>query len=401
MATTTAAAGKKKRSALWLAIHGWLGLPIWAFLFLICLTGSIATVSQEILWLVDPAARANPPSADAPRLSWDDMLARVEEQAPGTAVMFIDIPVKPQYAVQFYVGRPDGGEHTIYVNPYTGVIQGAKSTFDLRQLLRELHGWLLIPFTANYSVGWYIVSAMSIPLLGSLISGLVVYKKFWRAFLRPRLRLNQGSRAFWGDFHRLAGLWSIPFIVIMSVTALWFLIEAALHDTGYKVPTDFEHPHVPRREVRLGPDRQSVQTVSVARAIAIARENFPGLEPGFISLPANAYEPIEVAGRGAYPLLFQSAFINPYSGKVMATRSLSNRTATQLVTESMRPLHTGDFAGLWLKLVYLAFGLLLTTMSLSGMMIWTRRTFQATSDYVSQSQRRPARSAAPRPEPAE
>lgn len=373
---------KKKRSALWLAIHGWLGLPIWAFLFLICLTGSVATISQEIIWLIEPAARSNPPSPDAPRLSYEALFDRLEQQAPGTAVMFIDIPVKPQFALQFYVGRPDGGERTIYVNPYTGAIQGEKSTFDLRELLRELHGWLLIPFTAHYSPGWYIVSAMSIPLLGSLVTGLVVYKKFWRAFLRPRLRLNQGSRVFWGDFHRLAGLWSIPFIAIMGVTALWFLIEATLHDTGFKVPNEIEHPHLSRNHVRNAADRQAAQVISVDRAIEIARASFPGLTPAYVSVPTNAYHPIEVAGRSAYPLVFQIAYINPFTGKVISVRSIENRTATALVTESMRPLHTGDFAGIWLKLVYFAFGILLTTMSLSGMMIWTKRSLQATSRYM-------------------
>lgn len=373
---------KKKKSSLWLAIHGWLGLPIWAFLFLICLTGSFATISQEIIWLVESAARSNAPADDARRLSYTQIVDRVEEQAPGTAVIFFDIPVKEQFALQLYVGRPDGGERTIYVNPYTGKIQGEKSTFDLRQLLRELHGWLLIPFTATYSPGWYIVSAMSIPLLGSLITGLFVYKKFWRAILRPRLRITQGSRAFWGDLHRLVGLWSIPFILIMSVTALWFLIEATLHDTGYTVPTEFEHPHVPRSQVTLGPDRQSVQTVSPDQALEIARGNFPDLEPAYIVLPTTGYHPIEVIGRSTYPLVFESAYINPYSGKVLAARGIGHRTAIQLVTESMRPLHTGDFAGLWLKFVYFFFGLLLTALTLSGMMVWTRRSMQASSQYV-------------------
>ena len=227
---------KKTRSALWLAIHGWLGLPVWAFLFFICLTGSVATVSEEIIWLFEPAARSNPPSADARRLGYDELMRRVASQEPGTVVMFITVPVKDIYAIQFYVGRPDGTELTVYVNPYTGAIQGEKSTFDLRELLRELHGWLLIPFTAKYSLGWYIVSAMSIPLMGSLITGLVVYKKFWRGFLRPRLRVGAGWRIFWGDFHRLVGLWSIPFIAIMSVTAMWFLIEAVIEDSGTNCP---------------------------------------------------------------------------------------------------------------------------------------------------------------------
>ena len=70
-----------------------------------------------------------------------------------------------------------------------------------------------------------------------------------------------------------------------------------------------------------------------------------------------------------------------------------------LVTESMRPLHTGDFAGLWLKLVYFFFGLLLTTMSFSGMMVWTRRSVHASAQLF--QQRRRTISSEPQPEAAE
>lgn len=51
-----------------------------------------------------------------------------------------------------------------------------------------LHGWLLFPWQDNYSVGWYLVTSVSIPLLGSLITGLLVFKRFWRVYYWPRLR---------------------------------------------------------------------------------------------------------------------------------------------------------------------------------------------------------------------
>jgi uncharacterized iron-regulated membrane protein len=371
---------RRSRSALWLAVHGWLGLPIWAFLFFICLTGSIATISEEIVWLIDPAARSNPPSPDAAKLSYDRILARVGEQSPGAAVMHIGIPVKDIHALQLYVGRPGGSESMIYVNPYTGTIQGEKSAFDLRQLLRELHGWMLIPFTGRYSLGWYLVSAMSIPLIGSLVTGLVVYKKFWRAIVRPRLRLRQGARIFWGDLHRLVGLWSSPFIAIIGATAIWFLVQAVVEDAGYKLPGDVEPPHVARRHVALGPDRDAVHTVGVDRAIRIAQERFAGLAPAYVNLPTGAYGPIEVAGRNAaFPLSLEEVYISPYDGKVLSVRGLGHRSGSALFAESMRPLHTGDFAGLPLKLTYFGFGILLTSITLSGMLIWTRRTAGATA----------------------
>ncbi len=118
-------------------------------------------------------------------------------------------------------------------------------------------------------------------------------------------------------------------------------------------------------------------------AIEIARGSFPDLALAFIELPMSAFDPIEVAGRGAYPLLFEIAFINPYSGKILATRGITSRTAVAFVTESMRPLHTGDFAGLWLKFLYFFCGLLLTTISFSGMMVWAKRSVRASGELLS------------------
>ncbi|MGE8457623.1 MAG: PepSY domain-containing protein, partial [Pseudomonas alloputida] len=72
-------------------------------------------------------------------------------------------------------------------------------------------------------------------------------------------------------------------------------------------------------------------------------------------------------------------------------------SALEFVTESMRPLHTGDFGGLPIKLVWFFFGLVLTLMVFSGLLIWTKRTAQATAAALKRSARapRPARSATP------
>src|SRR5690606_16768555 len=118
--------------------------------------------------------------------------------------------------------------------------------------------------------------------------------------------------------------------------------------------------------------------ISMDRAAQIAQQTFPDLEASFVRLPSNAYSHIGVGGRGSYPLLFESMSINPYAGAVENTRRVSDRSGLELVTESMRPLHTGDFAGTWLKLVYCFFGLLLSMMVFSGMMIWTKRTVKET-----------------------
>ncbi len=366
--------GRSSRARVWFVIHGWLALPIWAFLFFVCLTGSIATVSQEIVWLTNPAVRANVPAAAARLLGYDEILAEVERQEPGVRVRSVSRPVKSIFALMVRIVRPDGDSSVLHVNPYTGAIQGEQGAFDFRQFVRALHGWLLLPFGGGFWIGWYLVSALSIPLLGSLITGIVVYKRFWRAYLRPRLRWSKGKRIFWGDLHRLAGVWSIPFIAIMAVTAGWFLIQAILNDADISISTGGVPLVVARADVPVVAKGEPVPRITLEQAAEAVRAQLPDLEPSFVGLPSNAFDHITVGGRGNYPLLFESVDVNPYNGNVERTRRVSDRSALELVTGSMRPLHTGDFAGLWLKLVYLAFGLLLTALVFSGMMVWTRRT---------------------------
>jgi uncharacterized iron-regulated membrane protein len=391
-----ARSARKTSARIWFLAHSWLALPIWAFLFFVCLTGTVATVSQEIMWLASPAVRANPPNGGAEPLGYDAVLAAVERQRPGARVASITRSVKAQYALAMDVATPGGVTVRLYVNPYTGEVQGEQGAFDFPEFVRSLHGWLLTPFTNGYAVGWYLVSAMSIPLLGSLVTGIMVYKKFWRAYLSPRLRVGRGARIFWGDLHRLVAIWSIPFIAVISVTAGWFLVEAVLSDNAISLSSEGAPPVVAREQAPTLPPGASPPTVSLDRALAAARQSFPDIDPAFVEMPESAFSHVMIWGRGAYPLIFEQAAVNPYTYVVDWSRRVSDRTGLELVTESMRPLHVGDFVGLWLKLVYFLFGLMLTLMSLSGMLVWSKRTAQATTRLVHD-----IRVAQPSAEPAE
>ena len=146
---------------------------------------------------------------------------------------------------------------------------------------------------------------------------------------------------------------------------------------------------VPRESVPLTADGSPAPMISLEAAIREAKERIPGLDESFVSLPANAYSYLSVGGRSWYPLMFQTADINPYTGEVAATRLLSDRSGLEFVTESMRPLHTGDFGGIWIKLIWFFFGLLLSMMVLSGLLIWTKRTALATANALKRSNKRP------------
>ena len=380
---------KKSRSKIWFLVHSWLALPIWFFVLIVCVTGTLAVISQEIVWLANPPMRASQPSDDAPLLSYQQVIEAINKAEPQTVVQSISRPDESHFALDVEVSYPDGRSVVIFVNPYSGVIQGVAPEFNFRAFTRALHGWWLVPFTNGYSWGWYLVSFLGLPLLASLVTGLVVYKRFWKGFFRPTLRIRHGARIFWGDFHRLSGIWSIWFIAVISITGTWFLIQALLFDNQISISTEKIIPAMSREAVPLSPDGSPPPRIDLDRAIEIATQKISGLQASFVSLPGNAYSHLEVGGRGWYPLMFQTATLNPYNGEIAASRLISDRSTLEFVTESMRPLHTGDFGGLWIKLIWAFFGLLLSMMVLSGLLIWTKRTALATANALKRSNRTP------------
>ncbi|MCX5509604.1 PepSY domain-containing protein [Pseudomonas sp. BJa3] len=370
-------------------MHSWLALPIWFFVLIVCFTGMLAVVSQEIVWLANADVRASKPDDDSQRLSYQQVLDAMHKAEPDLAVRFFNQPDGSHFALQASVTRADGTNALLYVNPYSGAIQGQRPDFDFEAFTRALHGWWLVPFTNGYSWGWYLVSLLGLPMLASLVTGLVVYKKFWRGFFKP-VRTGHGRRIFWGDLHRLAGVWSIWFIAVISITGTWFLIQAILGDNHVTISSEPVTPVIARQQVPQTPDGSPAPRIDLDEAARIATQAVPGLDVSFISLPATAYSHYSMGGRGWYPLMFQTAEVNPYTRNVDAQFLLGDRSALEFVTESMRPLHTGDFGGLAIKLIWFFFGLVLTLMVFSGLLIWTKRTTQATRAALKRGER-PAR----------
>ncbi|MNJ06566.1 hypothetical protein D3C77_06520 [compost metagenome] len=383
---------KKSRSKIWFLVHSWLALPIWFFVLIVCFTGTLAVVSQEIVWLANPDVRATKPSPDAERLSFQQVLDAMQKAEPEMAVRFISQPDGSHFALTAAVTYPDGSAPTLYVNPYTGAIQGKSPSFNFEGFTRALHGWWLVPFTNGYSWGWYLVSLLGLPMLASLVTGLVVYKKFWKGFFKLP-RANHGSRIFWGDLHRLSGVWSIWFIAVISITGTWFLIQAILGDNHITISTEPVVPVIAREDVPRSESGAPAPRIDLDEAERIAKSQIAGLDVSFIQMPGNAYSHLYLGGRGWYPLMFQTVNVNPYNSKIEAQFLIEDRSPLEFVTESMRPLHTGDFGGLIIKLIWAFFGLLLSLMVLSGLLIWTKRTAQATAAALKRSERAPRKQA--------
>jgi uncharacterized iron-regulated membrane protein len=362
MATLATGVGRVRavRRPLAFVLHSLVGLKLSLFLGFVCLTGTIATVSHEIEWLLLPKVRA---SAPAPAPDHGAMWAAVQAAYPQGWVRGLSTYDRADgriFAWRADVALPDGAEIAVLVDPATARITGEQRGVTFHSFMRGLHYYLFTPG----DWGFYLVTSLGFALAASLVSGLILYKRFWAGF-RRRPRFHRDIRTWTGDLHRLMALWSLWFVAVMSVTAIWYLVERA----GVNLETD--PPSASSRSHMVQPDGAAIR-----RWVSAARAEMAGLRITSIQLPWGEGEPAIVQGQWKARLVRErtnAVFLEPATGDVLGVRIAHELGAGERWVHTADPLHFGNFAGLAGKLVWVACGVALTGLCLTGAIIHARR----------------------------
>lgn len=352
----------RHRRPLAFFLHSLFGLKLCLFTGFICLTGTIATVSHEIVWLLKPEVRATRVMGTE---DWGRMWNAVRAAYPDAWIEGIgsyDRNNEPYFVRGAPVKLPSGERITVLVDPGTGQVTGETRGTTFPAFMRALHYYLFAPGDLPF----YAVASMGVVLLVSLVTGILTYKKFWRSFLRMP-RWGRDLRTWMGDLHRLVGIWSLWFVAIIGLTCVWYIVEHA--------GADFESdtPAVPAPALfQPQPDG-----AAIARWTGTARAAMPGMAITGVHPGSAAGDPVTVQGQWRAWLVREranAAYIDPGDGSLLGLRDAGRMSAGERIVHTADPLHFGNFGGLATKLIWAVFGLLLTGMAASGAVIFTRRT---------------------------
>ncbi|MGP1281683.1 MAG: PepSY-associated TM helix domain-containing protein [Parasphingopyxis sp.] len=352
-----------RRGRLWFRIHGFVGITLSLLFGFICLTGTLAVFADEIDWLIKPQIRASAvvPAAELP---WEAMAVALAEHAPENAVETFEAGSSPIFAPAAYIYLPGGEMRVVYFDSETGAVQGEGALLSTKALLRGIHSRLLL----RDPLGTTLVSLLSVFLLISLVTALLVYKKWWRGLFRLPRR-GRGRRAFWGDLHRLAGVWSLAFGLLMALTGLWYLTEeVAAPAPGFSAVSGTEDKVVNREAAALLP-----------AALAMAREAYPDLSIRRITWPGSNGAAFGFYGQDGTLLVRPRAngvLVDAFGAKVLDRHSGGDGTLHQRISEAADPLHMGYFAGYWSKALWFVCGALMTLLAFSGVPVFLRRLAQ-------------------------
>ena len=324
----------------------------------------MATLSHEMDWLFISEIRAKPQIEFASR---NTILANLKEHYPNGQVSYWMRTEEPYLCDIIYV-QDNGRQTYVFANPYTGKIQG-NANLTFQRFFRDLHYFLFMPF---YQFGYLIVLSFAFLLLISFLTALFFYKKWWRKLFI--LETKKGPLVFFRSFHRLVGLWSIPFSILFSVTGIWYFVERT-NIAGVRTKVN---PKLPKLEtiVENADSINLTYDIDYDRVAQVAQNAIPHFNVEDMNVPKEHDIPVYVRGNSDVPLVRQRAnrvYVNPYTYEVVGVQNAKKISTTMWLNDIADPLHFGYWGGLATKVIWFFMGLGISSLVLSGIWITLKR----------------------------
>lgn len=353
-------------------IHGWLGLNLGLLLFVICISGTFATLSNETDWLMDPDMRLDETNGS---VQWQKMVDTLREEFPEGQNRGLYLGSytgnSDAFATTAYVSLPNGQTRKIYLNPYSGEMQADRSFFNTQRFFRSFHRRFF-----DGDRGIFIVTLTSFFLLFSALTGFLFYKGWLKNLFTLRFQKNRIVR--WSDIHKLTGIWSLLFTLLMAFTGVFYFIEL-MYLASDNYDRLLPEPPPPIENSHLTSHAPAAPLLSADTYIRNAQEAFPELEIRSLRMPNSAFDYVYVDGQAGNPLTRNRAnkvFLHPFTGEVAHIQYSSELNAAEFITDIADPLHFGYFWGLPTKILWFIFGLMLSLAILSGVYMWYIRTLK-------------------------
>lgn len=364
------------------SIHTWVGITSGIFLFIAFFAGALTMFKQPIDdWMHKPVSSLS----GVPETHLNQLVSQVLQQHPAAKKNFqIQLDAHQHALVTWTEGQPgrelDLNEHRWVASLDTQgrLISHQEIPSKLAELIDLLHRTGGIPgMLDDEHLGIYVMGVASVLYFLALVSGVILLlptlvKDFFA--LRP----GKNRKRFWLDAHNIIGITSLPFHLMICLTAIVF----AFHDQYYDALNHFVSPVkteassgqskklAPARSELLAPSRL-METIRLASNQAdIHKLEFMNLESARPMLRVALNNPRYLV-RGP-----ESGYLvlNPYNGKIMNASMVPGKEGTWMaIIAPFFSLHFGSYGGDFVRWVYFFFGLCGAFLFYSGNLLWLEK----------------------------
>lgn len=372
-------------------VHGWVGIISGLALFIAFFAGAITMFEEPLQRWASPTADLAPP---VPLERADELVTKVLADHPeaqrGYDIHLATGPEQP--ARMSWTIR--GGEHGTATTHYAslrddGSVQvierGPSPVADFVDVLHQQVG---LPF--DHEISMPIMGAVALLYVIAIVSGIVI--------LLPSLvkdlfavRVGRNAKRMWLDVHNVLGLMSLPFHIVMAITAVAF----AFHDQFYgaEALTFAEMEQGPAIEAsELPPEQRS--RLPIPQLVERIDQQTPGFtlrSLSFLHSPKGE-EVIRVAGTdpryGLRAPIYGMAEASPFTGELTELDYMPGmQDGWGAAISSFFALHFGNFGGAPIRWTYFLLGLAGAFLFYTGNLLWveSRRKRERRSGAVEQT----------------
>lgn len=370
-------------------------------------TGAMLVFESEITALCSGGASSVEPKG-TPMPVWQ-IIERVEPSLDcGVEVTGVVIPFAADEAYKVNLSKPRRA--ALYVNQYTGEVQGEYRRPPFFDVMRRLHRWLMDRNPGNGAIFWgkVIVGASTLAFVVILLTGLLVWWPRNRKMLKNRLKIvvSKGKNRFWYDLHVAGGFYALLFLLAMALTGLtwsygWYNKAFYGMFSNVKAETDVVQPVEKQYEVGAATPLSSsvwggaVDAVSSATAQVdavsgatghSARENSPyygwqaavdnvlGKER-FNTITVSAGSISVALGGWGNQRAFDRYKFDEATGEILSADYYRSSSPRSKAVGWVRTLHVGTWGGLFSKFLYFFAALLGASLPLTGYYLWIKRLY--------------------------
>ncbi|OMB98697.1 peptidase [Mycobacterium sp. NS-7484] len=377
-------------------LHFYAGVFVGPFILIAAVTGLLYALIPQIDTFVH-RHELTVEHVGTQRLPLADQLAAARHAHPEGTVESIRPPVEPDETTQIRLvldpalkDVPPDYSRTVFVDPYTGEVNGALTTYGqwmpVRAWFDELHRNLhLGAFGRNYSelaASWMWVIALA---------GLALWimrrreNRTVRNLLLPDRAASGRRRTL--SWHGAVGVWIVAVLLALSVSGITWsrhagetvnAIQAQLNTTAPAVDTGLATGTTPHHGHRGGPaDLHGADTVLQAAEQAGLRG------PMWMYPPSEAGQGWKVAERKRdWPTRYDEIAVDPHSGAVTDRVNFAQWPLLAKLTEWTIEAHMGLLFGVANQIVLALTMIGLITVIVRGYRMWWQRRPTRGSDWA-------------------
>ena len=383
--------------ALMVIVHRWAGLTIALFLIVAGVTGAVLPWQEPITALVTPSRLALPsPHGSGARPILAAQLAAIVQRRTG-ALVYASLDYDPRRTVTMFAfakpGSPPLAYDEVVVDPYTGAIRGtyrwgrlADGAQNIMPFLFSLHygvvagewgrfafGIAALVWTIDCFVGFY----LTFPARRRSASHTARSASDWWARWRHAWAFRRPWRGFklTFDLHRAGGLWLWPLLLVFAWSSVGQNLPQ-VHHPIMRLLGEGTPPMPPMLAAPLGdPPIGPVAAVAAAErelAVIARRRGLPRSKPtALVYQPAQGAYRIQAAasgGDGAATL-----WIGGESGRLLQYDPSAKPAPAGRIDALFDRLHFAQIGGVPYRIFVSFFGLLVAGLSVTGVLIWSRK----------------------------